>query len=70
MLEMWKKSAARKMLENAAESHTSAARFVSPLLFYETVSFDFFPNLKKPIASIISQGNIGIIDINEITNPN
>jgi hypothetical protein len=24
---------ARKMLENAAESHTSGARFVSPLLF-------------------------------------
>ena len=28
---------ARKMLENAAESHTSGARFVSPLLSFVTV---------------------------------
>jgi hypothetical protein len=26
---------ARKMLENAAESHTSGARFVSPVLAYD-----------------------------------
>jgi hypothetical protein len=30
-----KKLEARKMLENAAESHTSGARFVSPLFFFE-----------------------------------
>jgi hypothetical protein len=27
---------ARKMLENAADSHTSGARFVSRLLFYQS----------------------------------
>jgi hypothetical protein len=32
-----RKLEARKMLENAAESHTSGARFVSPFLFKEQV---------------------------------
>jgi hypothetical protein len=31
-----KKPEARKMLENAAESHQSAARFVSPLFLLKT----------------------------------
>jgi hypothetical protein len=32
-----KKLEARKMLQNAAESHTSAARFVSPFFYFITV---------------------------------
>jgi hypothetical protein len=34
-LEMWKKLEARKMLENAAESHTSGARFVGTLFLWK-----------------------------------
>jgi hypothetical protein len=33
-----KKLEARKMLENAAESHTSGARFVSPLFVWQMTS--------------------------------
>jgi len=44
------KPEARKMLENAAESHTSDARFVSPLLtlqdlFFYSLKFDKNRNL-------------------------
>jgi hypothetical protein len=42
------KPEARKMLENAAESHTSGARFVVPLF-----AISILDDLKLPIESVI-----------------
>jgi hypothetical protein len=41
---------ARKMLENAADSHTSGARFVSPRFYHGTSVFNSFSNLQAPLS--------------------
>jgi hypothetical protein len=41
---------ARKMLENAAESHTSGARFVGWRVVQDTFAFENFTNLHNPLG--------------------